>query len=263
MSAGREDVAEQQCTTIPDRRSLKAQETGGIRGSGYPMNVLVIMHAESEGPGTLGEFLAATGATLRTVRLHAGDTLPRDLAGIDALVSMGGPMNVYEEDRYPFLRDETELLQRAVAKDVPTLGICLGAQMIARACGARVVRSPQKEVGWGEVTLTEAGLRDPLFHGLPRVLPVLQWHEDMFEIPAEGTLLATSAACPHQAFRCGSAWGLQFHIEVTRGMLAAWFAGSQQRKAILRRFDDLHQVFAGYASRFYESFVSLKRDAHP
>jgi len=232
-------------------------------GSGYPMNVLVIMHAESEGPGTLGEFLAATGATVRTIRLYAGELLPRDPAGIDAIVSMGGPMNVYEEAQDSFLRDETEFLREAIRQDVPTLGICLGAQMIAKACGARVVRSPQKEVGWSEVTLTEAGLRDPLFHSLPRVLPVFQWHEDMFDIPTEGTLLATSTACPHQAFRCGSACGLPFHIEVTRQMLATWFAGSQERKAILRRLDDLHQVFAGYASRFYESFVSLKSDAQP
>ncbi|MGB9623555.1 MAG: type 1 glutamine amidotransferase [Phycisphaerae bacterium] len=225
------------------------------------MNVLVIMHAESEGPGTLGEFLATAGATVQTVRLYAGDALPRDRAGINAIVSMGGPMNVYEEDRYPFLRDETEFLRRAVAEAVPTLGICLGAQMIAKACGARVVRSPQKEVGWSEVTLTEAGLRDPLFHALPRVLPVFQWHEDMFELPEGSQLLATSPACPHQAFRCGSACGLQFHIEVTREMLGEWFADSPKRTAILRRFEDLHQVFAGFASRFYENFVSLKSDA--
>ncbi|HOW18555.1 MAG TPA: type 1 glutamine amidotransferase [Phycisphaerae bacterium] len=224
------------------------------------MNVLVIMHAESEGPGTLGEFLIGAGATVQTARLHAGDRLPPDPREFDALVSMGGPMNVYEEARYPFLRDETEFLREAIRADVPTLGICLGAQMIAKACGARVVRAPQKEVGWSEVTLTDAGVTDPLFHGQPRVMPVFQWHEDMFEVPAEGTLLATSTTCPHQAFRCGSACGLQFHIEVTREMLANWFAGSSERTAILRGFDRLHQVFADHASRFYESFVSLKSD---
>lgn len=226
------------------------------------MNVLVIMHAESEGPGTLGGFLAAAGATVRTVRLHAGDMLPRDPAGIDAIVSMGGPMNVYEEARYPFLRDETEFLREAIRQDVPTLGICLGAQMIAKACGARVVRSPQKEVGWSEVTLTDTGVRDPLFQGQPRVMPVFQWHEDMFELPEGSQLLATSPACPNQAFRCGRAWGLQFHIEVTREMLGEWFAGLPKGGDMLRCFDEVRDELGRRASLLYANFISLQRGGH-
>lgn len=221
------------------------------------MNVLIIMHVESEGPGTLGAFLESQGARLNTARLYAGQPLPRNALDFDAIISMGGPMNVYEEDKYPFLRKEVDLLRRAVSERVPTLGICLGAQMIARASGAMVTRSPKKEVGWGKVLLTTKGKSDPVFRGLPPTLEVLQWHEDMFHIPERGTLLATSEDCPHQAFRIANAVGLQFHVEVTRGMIEDWFSCSPDLPAILKRFDALERNLNRHAGILYKNFVNL------
>ena len=150
------------------------------------------------------------------------------------MLSMGGPMNVYEEQRYPFLRDETRFLQEAAARDLPVLGICLGAQMIAKAAGAAVTKNRVEEVGWGTVSLTGEGLADPLFRGLPATLPVFQWHGDTFGIPAGGTLLATGEDCHHQALRFRRSYGLQFHLEADRALLAEWFAGKDARGAILQ-----------------------------
>lgn len=220
------------------------------------MRVLVIMHVESEGPGSLGTFLDSVGADVRTVRLYDGDRLP-ELQELDAVVSMGGPMNVYEEDKYPFLKDETLFLENAVNADVPVLGICLGAQMIAKAAGAQVTKSPKEEVGWGEVSLTETGKNDALFKGLPDKLDVLQWHGDMFLIPHGGRLLASSRDCPHQAFRYRNAMGLQFHLEVTGEILAEWFADSPELETILNRYKNLEPVLTLRAQQMYNNFVGL------
>jgi GMP synthase (glutamine-hydrolysing) len=221
------------------------------------MHILVIMHVESEGPGSLGSFLASAGAQVQVARLYAGDRLPEDTSALNAVISMGGPMNVYEEDKYPFLREETSFLHRAVNADMPVLGICLGAQMLAKAAGARVTRSPKEEVGWGLVRLTEAGRADLLFQGLPQTLEVLQWHGDMFHIPEQATLLADGTDCPHQAFRCRNAFGLQFHVEVTGDILAEWFAESADRQRILDRYAQVKQGLEMNAEKMYTNFVSL------
>ena len=221
------------------------------------MNILIMEHVESEGPGTFGTFLENRGAKLHVARLYAGDPLPSDLDRFAAIVSMGGPMNVYEEEAYPFLREETRLLQRAINEDRFVLGVCLGAQLIAKACGAQVTLSPQKEVGWGQVFLTESGKHDPLFQGLPEDLTVFQWHGDMFHIPASGTLLAHGNDCPHQAFRHRNAFGLQFHVEVTGEILRAWFADSPDLGPIIQKFEELEHQLARHADRMYENFFAL------
>jgi GMP synthase (glutamine-hydrolysing) len=221
------------------------------------MKTLIIMHVPSEGPGTLGSFLVSRNANIMTVRLYDGESLPPDPSGLDAIVSMGGPMNVYEDEKYPFLAPETLFLREALGKGVPMIGICLGAQMIARAAGARITLSPKKEVGWGKVSLTEAGSEDTLFQGLPPTLEVLQWHEDMFDVPEQGTLLATSEDCPHQAFRLGKAFGVQFHVEVTREMLNEWFARSEELPGILERYDHLEPDLSSQAQTLYENFLSV------
>ena len=132
-------------------------------------------------------------------------------------------MNVYEEDRYPFLKDEDLFIKEAIQRGKSVLGICLGAQLIAKALGAKVFKAPVKEIGWYDVSLTRIGLRDPLFSILPKTFPVFQWHEDTFEIPKAGKLIATSNSIPHQAFRYGEkVYGLQFHIEVTEEMIQEW-----------------------------------------
>lgn len=219
------------------------------------MKALVIQHIENEGPGTLGVFFARRGVEIETVRLHLDAQLPPDPEDADLVVSMGGPMNACDDEGHPFLARETDFLRRAVEAEVPTLGICLGAQLIARAAGARVYQAPVGETGWGTVTFTEAGAADPVTGVLPEVIPVLQWHEDTFDIPVGGLHLASSALCPHQAFRVGKAWGLQFHVEVDRGMLAEWFDGKEEQAAILRRYDEVRSDFDEAALCLYESFL--------
>jgi len=221
------------------------------------LKALVIAHTESEGPGSLGEFLGSAGVRVRTARLDAGDALPADPRKLDLVVSMGGPMSVHDEGRHPFLRAETEFLRAAVQADVPVLGICLGAQLIARACGADVTKAPAKEVGWSEVVLTAAGLADPLFRGEPPVFPVFQWHEDTFDVPVGGELLATSPACHHQAFRIRRAVGLQFHVEVMREMLLDWFPDPAGCSPLIGRFDELEQDFARHARTIYANLVAV------
>lgn len=225
------------------------------------MKIIVIMHVESEGPGSFGTFLESVAAEVLTIRLYAGDRLPTDLSEFDAVVSMGGPMNVYEEDKHPFLKEETGFLKRAVESDLPALGICLGAQMIAKAAGARVTKSPNKEVGWGRVTVTDRGKEDTAFKGLPATFEVLQWHGDMFHIPTNGVLLAASTDCPHQAFRYRNALGLQFHLEVTEEILSDWFGDSKEIKLydVMNRFREIRKELERNAECVYTNFLDLVR----
>ncbi len=221
------------------------------------MKYMVIQHIESEGPGSLGSYLLARGHTLETIHLYNGDTLPPDATGYRAVISLGGPMNVYEEEKYPFLKAETDFLRNMVNAGTPVLGICLGAQMIAKAQGAEVCKSPKKEVGWCTIRLTDSGLKDALFQGLPSALEVLQWHEDMFHIPDNGLLLAQSADCPHQAFRYKNAYGLQFHVEITKEMLSDWFSDSPELQTILTRFDQVESEFSKCAESIFENFLRI------
>lgn len=219
------------------------------------MKVVVIMHDSSEGPGTIEDYLVLKGIDVYTVRLYARELLPQTHDDYDAVVTMGGPMNVYEDEKYPFLRDEVNFLKQTMDRGIPVLGICLGAQMIARACGASVFKASQKEVGWSEVFLTDTGKEDMLFRGLSETLPVFQWHEDTFELPVGGRLLATSAVCPNQAFRYFNAYGLQFHVEVTPQILSDWFGSSPEGEKITRHWKKLEVDFMRHAQRLYSNFV--------
>lgn len=223
------------------------------------MRIAVIMHVENEGPGLFGELLRASEADVRTIRLDRGDPLPA-VGEIDAALALGGPMNVYEEAEYPFLAAETAFLREAAARDLPVLGICLGAQMIARAAGAAVTKNPVPELGWGIVSLTEAGKGDPLFAGLPDILPVFQWHGDTFAIPAGGALLATGGDCHNQALRHRNSWGLQFHLEADRALLSSWFAGSLHEREILRHHaNGIGTEVARHARTLFENFLAFAR----
>jgi GMP synthase-like glutamine amidotransferase len=144
---------------------------------------------------------------------------------ISALIVLGGAMGANDEQRHPFLSDLKNLIRNIVAARTPYLGICLGGQLLAAALGAKVVSKRWEELGTMNVSLTEEGKSDRLFGGFPEEFNTFQWHHDSFDIPAGGILLASSAACPHQAFRVGdSAWGLQFHPEVTESIIRDWCA---------------------------------------
>jgi len=198
------------------------------------MSVLIVKHIEIEGPGLIEDCLKGERIPYQIINLESGIHLPK-LDDFSAVVILGGPMNVYEEDRYPFLREEDLFIKEAIQRGKAVLGICLGAQLVAKALGAKVTKAPVKEIGWFDVSLTKVGSRDPLFSRLPKTFPVFQWHEDTFEMPNAGKLIATSTSVPHQAFKYGeNAYGLQFHLEVTEKMIREWmesyeleFDGSQ------------------------------------
>ena len=187
------------------------------------MNVLVLQHIACEPPGVFEDVLTERGATLHRVELDEGEPLPSSLAGIDAVVAMGGPMSVNDEDEHPWLVAEKALIAGAVRGGTPFWGSCLGVQLLASSLGGKVVRGPLPEVGILPVHATPEALVDPVFAGLAWPRPTLQWHQDTFDLPEGATLLATSPAYPNQAFRVGDvAYGVQFHVEVDEEMADEW-----------------------------------------
>jgi len=160
---------------------------------------------------------------------------------IPALIVMGGAMGANDDHRHPFLGDLKNLIRTAVSARIPYLGICLGGQLLAAALGAKVVPGRWEELGMSSVHLTDEGKGDLLFRGIAEQFSSFQWHHDSFDIPAGGVLLASSPTCPHQAFRVGdSAWGLQFHPEVTENIIREWCAwdtsASGATEAIIEAF---------------------------
>lgn len=185
--------------------------------------LVILKHVEKEGPGLIEEAFGSYGWPLDVIELDKGEKLPETLDQTAGVIVLGGPMNVYEEEAYPFLKEEGLFIGRVLSQEIPFLGICLGAQLLAKACGAGVVKAPVKEVGWYNVNATEVGRKDRLFRGTNRNLAVFQWHEDAFELPPDAVLLVESDPCRNQAFRIGtSAYGLQFHVEVTEEMIDLW-----------------------------------------
>ena len=177
-----------------------------------PMHVQVLQHVPFEGPGSIAAWLAARRAAVGCTRLFAGDLLPR-ADELDALIAMGGPMSVNDEETLAWLRPEKQLVRDAVARGIPVLGVCLGGQLIASALGARVYPSPEREIGWFPVRAVPDAA--PGFRFPPEFL-AFHWHGETFDLPAGAVRLAGSAACENQAFRIGSsAVALQFHLETT------------------------------------------------
>ncbi len=185
------------------------------------MGVLVFRHVPFEDLGLIAPVLESQGVEYEYADRFQASERALSLDGITGIILMGGPMSA--NDDLSYLRRELALIRNAVAAGKPVLGICLGAQLIAKACGANVYPNPVKEIGWFPVSKTPAGREDPLFARLRDPEMVFHWHGETFDIPAGAEWLAFSDACPHQAFRLGaSVYGLQFHLEVTPGMIAGW-----------------------------------------
>lgn len=176
----------------------------------------MVQHAAPESAFTIADALLAAGVNVDTRRVFEGDALPETATGLDGLVVMGGSMAAYSDDGFPSRKDELILLADAIRTGKPTLGVCLGAQLVAVAAGGSAYRGTSGgEIGWLGVTGTEEFLEDPLFAGVPRELTVLQWHGDTFDLPPGADLLMNDATYPNQAFRLGDVvWGMQFHLEV-------------------------------------------------
>jgi GMP synthase (glutamine-hydrolysing) len=183
-----------------------------------------IHHLERPSLGLAEAPLRRAGLELDQRDLRAGDPLPEPGA-FDGLLTLGGEQSLREIDRYPYLGYELELLREAVASGVPTLGICLGGQLLARAHGAAIERLPRRVIGWPEVARTADGAEDPLFAGLPGVIAALHWNEDFFTVPDGAVELLSRSDRGGEAFRVGDrAWGLQFHPEADEPILDGWYA---------------------------------------
>lgn len=187
---------------------------------------IAITHVAFEDLGSLAEPLAGHEYRVRYRDAAVDDLAARDVRQAELVIVLGGPISAVDEAGYPFLRDELRLLQERLRKDKPTLGICLGAQLMVRALGARVYPAPRKELGWGRIRLADEGHRSCLRYLSPEVAPVLHWHGDTFDLPEGAVRLASSEVCENQAFSFGRrALGLQFHAEVTTNGLERWFIG--------------------------------------
>ncbi len=230
------------------------------------LRVLVVQNAESDPVGRLGDWLVEAGLTLDIV---SGPELPETLDGYAGLVVLGGGMGANDDQLAPWLPHLRRLLRRAVTSEVPTLGICLGGQLLAAANGGQVIVNPDgPEVGAQLIAKRSAAAGDPLFGPLPITPDVIQWHFDaIVTLPPGAVELAGSPLCEHQAFRLGRlAWGLQFHIETTPELVRAWAATYAEQLAdydlelILRRADAVQDDLAEVWRPFTHAFADVVRD---
>ncbi len=213
--------------------------------------------------------MLANGIEVFRAELDEGDPVP-DLLEADLVVAMGGPMSVNDQARHPWLTEEKQQIARAVGAGVPFFGVCLGAQLLAASLGAPVRAGEVPEVGVLAVELTRAGRADPVLSVLDEGFPVLQWHGDTFALPAGAVHLGLSAAYANQAFRIGqTAYGLQFHLEVTADMLEEWrevpayvasleaTLGDGGFETLSRDFDRAREEMGSSARRLFEAWLGL------
>lgn len=227
--------------------------------------LLAFQHVPWETPHRILD--ACDGLALHTVKPLAGQALPPhgEVAGA---VVMGGPMNVDEVERFPGLAAEREWLAEAVAGGMPVLGICLGAQLLARALGAEV-RPGSKEIGFAPVEVADAA--DPVLGGLAPRTEVLHWHGEIFELPDDATPLASSELTEHQAFRLDNAWGVLFHPEADFALVEAWLAvpemidealaaiGEREVAALPGRAEELEEELVRRSTPGFEAFTEIVR----
>lgn len=185
---------------------------------------LIVQHVAPEPATGIIDALEDAGVVVEVLRVFAGASIPTEVSDFDGVVVMGGPMSASSDDGFPTRKAEISLLSDALRTGIPTLGICLGAQLLAAAGGAKVKRGEAGlEIGWGPVRLTGSATDDNLLGGLAEEMTVLHWHGDTFDIPPDAVHLAASPLYRNQAFRLGTrAWGLQFHLEVDLSAVEAF-----------------------------------------
>ncbi|MGI8421495.1 MAG: type 1 glutamine amidotransferase [Gaiellaceae bacterium] len=188
------------------------------------MDVLSVIHGDTVRSGTFGEVAEERGDRIEEWSLAWGTPPPRPLDAYDAVLVFGGAMHADQDERHPWLREETLVLERLLDSGTPVLGVCLGAQLLARTAGAPVMPAREPEIGWYEVELTEKAATDPVLGVLPQRFDAFQWHLYTYGLPAGAVELAESPVCT-QAFRLGErVWGVQFHPEVTQAQVEGWIA---------------------------------------
>jgi GMP synthase (glutamine-hydrolysing) len=186
------------------------------------VEVLALVHGDGGGPSLFGEVMESRGDSVVEVHVHRGEWPKRPPSEYEAVLVLGGTAHPHEEEAHPWLAPEVEYLERVLDEGVPALGVCLGAQLFARAAGGRVERTPEPEIGWFPVELTNAAESDPVFSALPHRFASLQWHEYAAGVPPGAVELARNDA-GSQAYRLGRAvWGVQFHPEVRFDQLVGW-----------------------------------------
>jgi GMP synthase-like glutamine amidotransferase len=184
------------------------------------MRVLSVTHGPTVPGGVFDEAVESAGHMLERWQVPDGGA-PASADRYDAVMVFGGSQHPDQDDHFAWLRDEEAFLQEVLAAGVPAFGVCLGAQMLARAAGAAVGPASEPEIGWYDVSLTPEGAADPVLGVLPPKATVFQWHHYTYALPPGGSTLAESPVCL-QAFRLGATWGIQFHAEVTLPMLRSW-----------------------------------------
>ncbi len=187
------------------------------------MRILVIENYPKTTLGLVGTALDEAGAECTIVRMHEGGTLPASPDGFDALIMLGGAQDALDDENHPYLKRQAALARVFGDEDKAVLGICLGAQILARGYGAANILGRPLEFGWHEVRPTAAGLADPMLSAIGSATPLFHWHVDTFTLPPGAVHLATSAMTPLQAFRIGRAvYGIQFHFEADTALVASW-----------------------------------------
>lgn len=227
------------------------------------MKVLILKNVPQEGPGTIEDFLKRERIPYRVIELESeriADT------GYDILVIMGGPMSVNDEEIYPYLREEEKVVKEFIRSGRKILGICLGAQMLAKALGAKVYKGPVQEIGWYHIELTGNGLKDPLMQKLAlhlkggdfwRRFRVFHWHGETFDMPEDAVRLASSELYPNQAFRYNKGiYAFQFHIEVKKEMISEWLKDTPGFSRITKETHTFYEEYIGRAENFYKGFFS-------
>ncbi|MFH1723293.1 MAG: gamma-glutamyl-gamma-aminobutyrate hydrolase family protein [Elusimicrobiota bacterium] len=204
--------------------------------------VLAIQHVRCEGLGIIAAALRAKGLVIRRIQVFDDRPVPESAGGAVGLIVMGGPMGVGDGGRYPWLRSEMRLMEDALRRGLPVMGVCLGSQVLASVLGSKVRPGRVREIGWHKVRLSPAASRDRLFRGLPQAFEALHWHTDVFNPPPGSEVLASSDQTRVQAFRHGDrAYGLLLHLEVglgdVRGMLRSFgreaeMAGSSRQRIL-------------------------------
>ena len=200
--------------------------------------ILVFQHVPYEPLGTLDPLLKSAGFRIRYVNFGRDPEQRPTLDKYAALIVLGGPMNADQIDHHPNLVTEVEILREAVERDMSVLGICLGAQLLAKAVGGTVRRNARREIGWYDVKLTEQGAADPVLSTFAGTQQVFQWHEDGIGLPPEAVLLASSPASPVQAFRLGGhVYGFQFHLEVDASLIERWLTVPENQAILAAECD--------------------------